>query len=300
MKTILHLILTISILTIAISGFVMTDDSGVNRKLNFPSPLDLKTVSKTEKNKVSNDPDLENSDWYSEAMNNLSETEYNITFNEEINSYQSPNRANNMRFIYHKDGFTVEIRDDKIPLFDIKDKSLKEEDKKYEVIETWSFDLRVQDLRRETYNETTAQSLFQNGAPRGVLFSGSEIQATENKAFIEYDNLKIDYTNDKPGMRQDFFIKKRPDGEGKLRLNLSAETKLKMIVGADALMFKDKIGDDKMKYSSLKCWDANGCELRAYFEKNDQLQISNDKLQIENHNSQIRNSKYKDHGVKLR
>ncbi|MFZ1461562.1 MAG: integrin alpha, partial [Ignavibacteria bacterium] len=45
------------------------------------------------------------------------------------------------------------------------------------------------------------------------------------------------------------------------------DTELKMITGADVLMFKDEKGDLKLKYSSLKVWDANGKELRAYFEK---------------------------------
>ncbi|MBK9226723.1 MAG: FG-GAP repeat protein [Ignavibacteria bacterium] len=40
-----------------------------------------------------------------------------------------------------------------------------------------------------------------------------------------------------------------------------------MITGADALMFKDEKGDLKLKYSSLKVWDANGVELRAFFEE---------------------------------
>ena len=31
-----------------------------------------------------------------------------------------------------------------------------------------------------------------------------------------------------------------------------------MIVGADALMFKDNQGDLKLKYAALKVWDANG------------------------------------------
>lgn len=63
-----------------------------------------------------------------------------------------------------------------------------------------------------------------------------------------------------------------------------------MIVGADALMFKDKDGIDKMKYSSLKCWDANGKELRAYFEKSDyEFRVANSELES---TSKINNQKY--------
>ncbi len=121
-----------------------------------------------------------------------------------------------------------------------------------------------------------------------------EIVAADNKAHIENENLRIDYTNNKEGMRQDFIVKNKPEGEGKLRLNLSADTKLKMIVGADALMFKNEEGIDKMKYSALKCWDANGRELRAYFEKdNYELRIRNYELESKSlEKEKIRNSKF--------
>ena len=55
------------------------------------------------------------------------------------------------------------------------------------------------------------------------------------------------------------------------------------------MIFIDKNGDHKMKYSSLKVWDANGVELRAYFEKSEKLQITNDKFQTEDQEKQIPN-----------
>ena len=192
-------------------------------------------------------------DWYSSALENIQKEEYDISYNKVLDAYQSPNRKNNIRFIYHKDGFTAETRD-------------AGDEKNDE----WSVELRIRNYELGIENE--------------------ELTTAGNKAYIEDDNIRIDYTNDKNGMRQDFIIKNRPEGEGKLRLNISADTKLKMIVGADALMFKDDDGIDKMKYSSLKCWDANQRELRAYFEKNE-LQFTNEKLQIEDQEKQIADSK---------
>jgi hypothetical protein len=212
-------------------------------------------------------------DWYSGAMKNIQREEYNISYSEELGAFQSPNRANNIRFIYHNDGFTAKNRINKIPLFDLRDKSIKESDKKYESVPEWSIDFKLTMVNNES-----------------SIVKG-ELSAAGNKAFIEDQNIKINYTNNEEGMRQDFIIKKKPEGEGKLRLNINAGTKLKMVVGADALMFKDNQGVEKMKYSALKVWDANGVELRAYFEKSEKLQITNDKLQIENQRSQIRNSK---------
>ena len=233
--------------------------------------------------------------WYAGAMENIQREEYNISYSEELGAFQSPNRANNIRFIYHNDGFTAKTRINKIPLFDLRDKNIKESDKKYESVPEWSIDFKLSNVRRQTSNDKnyTPASLSNQhdfiGDPF-IQLEEHELKVTGNKASIESDNIRIEYTNNEDGMRQDFIIKKKPEGEGKLRLNINAGTKLKMVVGADALMFKDNNGVDKMKYSALKVWDANGVELRAYFEKsNYELK---DKSQCKtNQKSEIPNSK---------
>ena len=208
-------------------------------------------------------------DWYSKAMKQIEKDEYNISYNDELGFYQSPNRANNIHFIYHKDVFTAKTRTNKVPLFDVNDKTLNEEEKKYEEVEEWSVKLKI----------AAESSIGKNGK---LNLEGGEIKAAGNKAWIENDKIRIDYTNTKEEMRQDFIIKQMPSSEGKLRLNLLAETKIKMIVGADALMFKNSKGEEKMKYSVLKVWDATGWELRAYFEKNNcELGIKNYELNSE-------------------
>ena len=219
--------------------------------LNCPAPPSFAETIKndTKENYVESVTENIDQDWYSKAMKNIQKEEYNISYNKELDAYQSPNRKNNIRFIYHKDGFTAVTRE----------------------AEEWSIEFRIKNYELGIRNE-------------GFKITG-------NKAFIENDNIRVDYTNDEIGMRQDFIIKKKPEGEGKLRLNLTADTKLKMIAGADALMFKDENGNDKMKYSALKCWDANQRELRAYFVK-DQLQITNDKLQIKDQEKQFPNPKF--------
>lgn len=258
------------------------------KKLNLQCPAPLSFEQRIKSIGTKDDKKIDQN-WYQEAIENIRQLEYNITYSDELGAYQSSNRENNMRFIYHKDGFTAKLRDNRVPLFDVNDKSLGEKDKKYKYLDEWSIDFTLQCVNHLT-NTPLCSPLLQRG-DGGVLFNESEFVAAENKAYIENENIRIEYRNDKEGMRQDFIIKKKPEGEGKLRINLSAGTKLKMFVGADALMFKDKMGNDKMKYSSLKCWDANGKELRAYFEKNE-LQITNDKLQIES-KSKVQNPKSK-------
>ncbi|MGB3016534.1 MAG: hypothetical protein WBC65_01915, partial [Ignavibacteria bacterium] len=228
-------------------------------QLHCPAPPSLAEMIHVSKNKSMSYANTENidQDWYSEAMGNIQEQEYDISYNEELGTYQSPNRANNIRFIYHNDGFTAKSRDNRIPLFDVNDKKIDESDKKYGMADEWSVKLKLETGDFE--NTNTSSPHISGGSP--------QIQAAGNKAWIENNNIRIDYTNTKDGMRQDFIIRQKPAGEGKLRLRISAETDLTMIAGADALMFNDKEGKDKMKYSALKCWDINGIPLRAYFEK---------------------------------
>ena len=245
-----------------------------NFELPSQKPLEMKTLENVNTEK--------NQDWYSEAMSNIKKSEYNLTFNEELNAYQSPNRENNMRFVYRKNGFKAMQRNNKIALFDENDKMTQEKDKKYKYLDDWNLSLELQSVSKELNPDPVI-------ADRYTDFTKNDFVISENKISIENDNLRIQYSNDESGMRQYFIVKNKPDGKGSLRLNIIPDTKLKMILGADALMFKDIKGDLKLKYSSLKCWDANGKELRAYFEE--QLQISNYKLQIEKDKSKIQNLK---------
>ena len=242
-------------------------------KFHFPSATSFaETVNNGPKkdNQESVSKDIDQC-WYQKVIQDIQKEEYKITYSEELGTYQSPNRANNIRFIYHNNGFTAKTRTNKVPKFDVNDKTLKEEDKEYDTIKDFEIDLRI------TNDE--------------LQITNNNLQAAGNRAWIENENLRIDYTNTKEGMRQDFIIKQKPLGEGKLRLDLSAKTELKMIVGADALMFKNCKGEEKMKYSALKVWDANGKPLRAYFEKNNyELGIKNYEL-IEKSNSWDQKSK---------
>ena len=57
---------------------------------------------------------IESSDWYSTVTEKIKKEEYHITYSEGVKAYQSPNRAQNLRFIYAADGFTAKPRTTKI------------------------------------------------------------------------------------------------------------------------------------------------------------------------------------------
>ena len=222
--------------------------------------------------------------WYSAAVENIIKEEYNISYSEDTKSYQSPNRANNLRFIYHKDGFTVKPRETKIPLFDLNDRTLREEDMKIKEIEDWSVELRIEsdelrdeslELRDVVGSETKiakAGSPLSGWARKGVL-ENNPLKVADNKAWIETGNIRIDYTNTKQGMRQDFIIKNKPEGDGNLELVMNASTELDMSVSKDAVKFSSA-GGEKLQYASLKAFDATGRTLDAYFEKRNEFQFA--------------------------
>ncbi len=195
---------------------------------------------------------LESSDWFSTIKETIQKEEYYITYAEEMKAYQSPNRAQNLRFIFNSDGFTAKPRTTKIPLFDVNDQTLREDDKQYRQIEDWQVQLQV-------YGYGRGNQI--NG------FSGKELTVHQNKAFIEDQGLKIDYENSADGMRQNFIVKEKPEGSGLLKLKVHTETVLTMRVGPDAVVFINKASNEEMKYNSLKVWDSEKKTLDAHFTK---------------------------------
>jgi anti-sigma28 factor (negative regulator of flagellin synthesis) len=289
-------------------------EHNINANLNFAKPVaGLKNIDQN---------------WYAAALENITKEEYNISYSDELGTYQSPNRANNMRFTYHKDGFTAQPRETKIPLFDLNDRKLRDDEKNYKEIEDWSIELKmesgkwkiengklkvesgkwkmengklkmengklkmengewkVENGKRRMENgklkiesgewkvDCSEMRIANAGSPpsggaRGGVFEDNSLEVAANKAWIEDDNIRIDYTNTKQGMRQDFIIKNKPEKDGNLQIVMNAVTDLEMDVSNDEVRFSSAAGE-KMQYASLKAWDAAGKTLDVYFEKRDE------------------------------
>jgi hypothetical protein len=80
-------------------------------KCPAPPPFAETIKNDTKENYVESVTENIDQDWYSKAMKNIQKEEYSISYNKELDAYQSPNRKNNIRFIYHKDGFTAVTRE---------------------------------------------------------------------------------------------------------------------------------------------------------------------------------------------
>lgn len=192
-----------------------------------------------------------NQDWYSQALDNIKKQEYNITYSEELGVYHSPNRKNNLRFTYKNNGFIVAPRVTETFIEDENNPLAQRE--KIKVSDDWSAEFKVLGYGRNSKIEK--------------IFNGNEFISIENTAVIEDDNMKVDYINNEKGMRQNFTIYNKPiNKNGLLTLSIEVKTNELLLVGADALIIKNKNDQEYMKYNSLKIWDSEGKELRGWFE----------------------------------
>ncbi|MBS1519259.1 MAG: FG-GAP repeat protein [Bacteroidetes bacterium] len=202
--------------------------------LNCPDFIPI-TQTNNEINSINKFESGSNGDWYSQITENILEEEYNITYSNEDKVFQSPNRKNNLRFYYNNDGFTAAPR------------SFNENQYLNNKKNAWEIRISIID--------------------KDYVCEDSELKISGNKAFIENANIRISYINDLNGMRQDFIIKKKNINSKRLELNLTALTDLKMKVSSDAVNFEDRHAKVKMRYSSLKTWDADGKELASCFRE---------------------------------
>lgn len=176
--------------------------------------------------------------------NGHDKNEYIIEWNSSSEKFESENPANGMKFIYEKDGFTA-----------LSSKSRAVSNSTDEMNSNWKISLQL----------TTVSK----GAHAGENFEMNKckLSAGGNNAVAESDDLRIEYTNSEKGMRQDFIIKDKPEGNEDLQLVLSVNSGLNIITGGDEVLFADEKGIAVMKYSSLKVWDAEGKTLSAGFRE---------------------------------
>ncbi len=173
--------------------------------------------------------EIENSDWYSAAMKNIEESEYYIRYNDNTNTFQSPNRKNNLRFHYFDNGFTVEPRDSEAK---------------------WNIGIYLLSYGRDDLKD----------------YTGGELETDKNTGIMKNDNISIEYINNNKGMRENFIVHKRINGEGLLELHLRIDGNAEYEVNSNGIIFK-KNSEKVMEYRDLYVYDKNNKELESRFVK---------------------------------
>lgn len=161
----------------------------------------------------------------------IEDSEYDIKQKDE-GVFTMPNRAQNLRFTFSGDSFAVQRRD-------FGERQLK------------PWDLSIQ---------------F-NGASKGrrvVSASNPHWSVNRKNAHGAAPGVTIEYQNSTNGLRQNFWIHSRPEGDEPLTLALTVSSeKLNFEVENNQVVFADKNGDPVVAYTDLNVWDANNTPLAA-------------------------------------
>ncbi len=195
-------------------------------------------------------PQSANQGWWQNVQKQIQQNEYSIQWSKKKQAYSSPNRKQNLRFTYHNNGFSVEPRTVNIPLFDVADMSISENEKKYKRLQNWEL--------RLTFTGYGRDNVF-------FPFSSSNFSVDRNLASSENDDIIISYENNDKGMRQNFIVKKKPLGDETLQLRIHPRTKLAKQVSAHGILFTLADGSVAMRYNDLQVWDSDGKKLASYF-----------------------------------
>ena len=169
--------------------------------------------------------------WFKNATEKIAESEYYIRFQEEQGLYQSVNRANNFRVSYLHDGFVIEPRTGE---------------------KKWKLDLQLSSINkggRSLHASKTAAISVQN----------------EQMTVIQ-DGFAVEYTNTTEGMRQNFVIERKPEGNNPLVVELAENSPLVPSLKDGDVLFVNESKQPVIYYKDLKVWDAQGTELSAKFK----------------------------------
>lgn len=186
--------------------------------------------------------------WLTEISRQLEDEEYQITLDNNLSVFQSPNREQNLRCYYFDDVFTVKPR---------VDTSLE---KKWEV----KFDLL---------------NIGRTVSDINSIKKGLNYKLSDNAIFYEHNLFLIEYRNTNKGIRQNFLINEKPLGTGNLIVNLEVISKFNLRKLHDKELAFSEFQNNRetvvLRYKDIQAWDANKKVLESSLEV---LQIGSKKI----------------------
>ena len=189
-------------------------------------------LDEDEKQTISSNPG-----WFEQINANLTQMEYNVSFDKSKNKYQSPNRANNIRSYYRPGLWELKNRVDSAG-------------------HNWNIGIELLGIYADDY------ALNEESFEPSV-----EIKEKVKENSIEFDHKSYveQYINSSEGVRQNFIVKDAPKGTSILTVSLKLEGMTAKQASSGGLIFS-KSEEELLSYSGLKAWDNNGKELDAIIE----------------------------------
>jgi hypothetical protein len=191
----------------------------------------------------------------SSIQEQIAKREYHITYDSARHAMQSPNRQHNLRAYYRPGNLSIQNR----------------------------IDSAGQNFRMELVNE----GVYADGVLIAKAGSDAVSDNRNDTLTIAYKGFTEEFINNQAGIRQNFIIDRAPTHTQQLSVRLSAHGLYARQGQAGQLVFysHNKYGKktDRLTYSDLKCWDANGEPLTA------RLAISGKQIEI---NVDVTNAAY--------
>jgi len=166
----------------------------------------------------------------SNIMLSIAKREYTIQYQKSVNALQSPNRKQNLRITYHPDGFEAKARKDSA--------------------ENWNIAFKIKGIYKGDVNVL-----------KPSLNAVEKLE--KNKLVYKHPGFHIEYVNDDNGMRQNFIVQNKPEGNAPLKVIMNVNANgLKLTCKENAITTIYN-GKKRYSYSDLKVWDANHKKLNA-------------------------------------
>ncbi|WP_026632871.1 FG-GAP-like repeat-containing protein [Dyadobacter alkalitolerans] len=183
----------------------------------------------------------------SNIQQSLAKREYNISFDDEKKSLQSPNRKQGLRAYYKPGELTVNNRVDSAG-------------------HNFSFKL-------------VNEGIYADGQKILGPQTDAALHHADNKLQIRHHGFTEEFINNEEGVRQNFIISSAPKTAKELQVKLSAKgLKVKDLQNNQLQFYADnKKGEvvSSLIYKDIKCWDADGDTLPATLSyKNDLVLLS--------------------------
>lgn len=194
----------------------------VNNAPGLSSPMPVSSVSEETRKQVD---EIAGKGWLEKAYAAIEASEYNVRFNDEKGSYTSPNRAQNLRFSYLKDGFSMQPRVDG---------------------NQWNLSMK---LNESGSLKPSANPTFET--------KGEELM-------VHHSGFSVQYVNKKEGMRQNFIVHQDPSADNNLSVHMNVTGNVTATQpGASGIEFLNEKNEIVASYKDLKVWDATGKALPA-------------------------------------
>jgi len=131
------------------------------------------------------------------------------------------------------------------------------------------FPLRVPEAGSASWSSSSMELInISKNAQRKFLTREPQTVLKDNYLIYNFQDFKIEYLHTPAGLRQNFLITSKPEGDEKLQIALKISGDLEPAIdGNNELSLTDKTTGKKiLEYDDLKVWDANKKMLKARME----------------------------------